>query len=81
MASPILEHAFVGVAMFVLDFFWARYVVEVSRHAPMRAALWSTCIALTSSAVTIVYVSNRWTILAGAIGAFFGTWISVKRYA
>jgi hypothetical protein len=77
----LLQCLFVFVATLALDFLWARYILAITKRAPVVAALWSAGIIAISSTTTIVYVSNHWTILAAIVGAFIGTYLSVREEA
>lgn len=68
----------VFVAMVVVDFMWARYLVTATAGKAMQSALWSIGIVLSNGLVVIEYTTSHWMILAAAVGSFVGTYVSVK---
>ena len=68
----------VFVAMIVVDFMWARYLVTATAGKAMQSALWSVGIILSNALVVIEYTASHWMILAAAAGSFVGTYVSVK---
>lgn len=74
----LMECLFVFVAMTASDFLWTKYILATTGGFPFKAAIWSSSIILVNSLAVIVYVTNHWTILAAALGAFVGTFVSVK---
>ena len=75
----LMECLFVFVAMTASDFLWTKYIIATTGGLPLKAAIWSSSIILINSIAVCVYVANHWTIVAAALGAFVGTFISVKR--
>jgi hypothetical protein len=73
------ELLFVFLATGVADFLWVQYVASITQRSPMLAAVWSSSIILANAGVVLVYVKNPWTIGAACLGAFGGTYISVRR--
>lgn len=72
-------YIFVFVAMAVADFLWGQYIIATTGQRSIKASVWSASIALVNGAVVIVYVNNHWLILVAAMGAFAGTFASIKR--
>lgn len=68
----------VFVAMVVVDFMWARYLVTATAGKAMQSALWSIGIVLSNGLVVIEYTTSHWMILAAAVGSFVGTYVSVR---
>lgn len=73
-----LGFAAVTFAMTVVDVCYAKYTLEVAKHKALRAALWSMAIISAGSFVTISYVHDRSLIVAACIGAFLGTYLTIK---
>ena len=44
----------------------------------MRASIYATLIAIIGPLLTLTYIKNKYAIVAMALGAFVGTFISVK---
>jgi len=66
------------LGMFVLDFVWARYTRALANGTPLHAALWAMPITVISGLVVVGYVSDPWLLIPGTIGAFLGTYVSMK---
>ena len=65
-------------AMFVLDFVWGHYTRNVAEGNRVLASSWAFGIVFFNASVTLFYVGDPWTILPAALGAFAGTYCSVK---
>jgi hypothetical protein len=75
----VLQCLFVFIAMAVTDVLWTQYIIATTKGLAFKAAIWSASIVLMSGAIVCVYVSNHWTILVAAAGAFVGAYLSVSR--
>lgn len=63
----------------VTDFVWAAWGKAVSKHMPITAANLSILIFCTGLFYTVLIINNDWwAIFVYLIGAWFGTYISVK---
>lgn len=71
--------AIVFIAMFALDFVWARYTFAMTQKRAGAAATYSAVIIGLGGASTINYVSDHWMLIPAAAGAFAGTWLAVER--
>lgn len=58
----------------IVDIFWTKYKLATGAHA---TAFWSMMIVLGGTFSTQIWLDNRWTVLAGAAGAYLGTWWTV----
>ncbi len=65
------------VAMFVLDFVWARYTQYVAAQRPLYASVAAAAIVGCNAAVTLLVVQDPWMILPAATGAFAGTMVAM----
>jgi hypothetical protein len=74
----VLKFGFVMVMMILVDTCWAKYTLAMQKKAPLASGLWSVGIMLCGALVTLNYVGDRTMIIAAAIGAFIGTFITVK---
>lgn len=74
----ILYHVFVFFAMTVTDFVWTDWAKSVSEKKALRAGLMSIGTVLCGAFVVTAYVSDPTYVVSAALGAFFGTWLSVK---
>ena len=62
----------------VVDVFWTKYNLAVSAGRPVSAGLWSAAIVIGGTFSLQIWLDNRWTLAASAIGAYFGTWWTVR---
>lgn len=72
--------AYLGVmlATAVLDVCWTMILIETEKRHALKAAFWSTLIILSNALVITSYVHNKWLISAAVIGAFIGTYGTIK---
>lgn len=73
-----MKYILVALSMASVDFFWARYMIAVTARQAWRAAAWSSSIILLGAFVTLSYVHEHGMIVAAAIGAFIGTFATVR---
>ena len=78
MGSNML--AWIGVFVFssVLSVCWAKYLIEIEQRRAVRAALWDCGLVLGSALVIIGYVHDPWLLVPNLLGAFIGTYVTVK---
>jgi hypothetical protein len=71
---------FIGVMIGtgVADVFWTLYFLEVGNKSAAKAALWATLIIVLGGFNVTMYGESPWYIAAAAIGAFMGTYLTVK---
>lgn len=71
---------FVGVfaALFVLDFVFARYTKSIGDLRAMPASSYAAVIVVLNGAAAVGYVHEPWLLVPAMLGAFTGTWLSVK---
>ena len=79
MTNTLLQCLLVFVATAIADALWARYIVAIGKDAPASAATLSAGIVLVNALAVVVYVENRWAVLAAGVGAWVGTFVSVRR--
>lgn len=68
----------VMVLMILVDACWAKYTLAMQKHHPMASGLWSVGIMMCGALVTVNYVGDKTLIIAAAIGAFIGTYFTVR---
>lgn len=73
-----LKFALVAGLMALVDMCWAKYTLAMQDKHPMRSGLWSVGILLCGAFVTVNYVGDKSLILAAALGAFIGTYYTVR---
>jgi hypothetical protein len=74
-----VECLIVFLAVAVADALWARYISAINSRDPIMSATLSMGIVLVNALAVVVYVENRWAVLAAGLGAFVGTYLSVRR--
>lgn len=76
--KSIAEFMFVLVTMIVLDIVWAQYTAAVADKKPLRSAFMSVGTVLGGAVLTFAYLwDGTVMVIASALGAFIGTFISV----
>jgi len=78
MPFNILTGTMVFLAALITDILLAFSIRRVSKGVVMEAAIYSGLVTLVGGLVTIEYVSNRWYLLFAAVGAFIGSFLTVK---
>ena len=69
----------VFVALFTLDFVWARYNICTTSGKALKAGYYSVIIILLGGFSVISYTEDHWMLLPAAAGAFCGTFVDVWR--
>lgn len=71
---------FLGIvaAMFVLDVTFALYTRRVAQGAALSSAIFASTICLLGATVVVGYMEDKLYIFAAMIGAFLGTYITVR---
>lgn len=71
---------FVGVflALFALDFVWAKYTHALAAHQAIPASAYASGIILLNGVAVIGYTSDPWLLLPAILGAFAGTYAAIK---
>jgi hypothetical protein len=60
------------------DFLWSRWMLAVADGAPLAAGSYSAVIVLVSAFVTCSYMKDRIHLIPAVLGAFIGTYLSVR---
>lgn len=68
----------VALAMFLADVAWTMYFIAVESKFAARAGAWSALIILFGAFSTVSYVHDIRLLPAALIGAFLGTFVTVK---
>jgi hypothetical protein len=66
-------------AMLFVDVCWAKYFLSVSKHKPLPSAMWGSLIVLFGAISTINYVQDKWMLVPAVLGAFVGSYFTVRR--
>lgn len=78
VSVEILKYIFVFAAMSVTDYIWSEWMKAVSENKAIKAGLFSIGTVLAGSFVIISYIENSKYLIPACLGAFVGTYISVK---
>lgn len=61
------------------DVVWAKYTAAIARKERRAASLHAVLIIVFGGFVTTSYVHDLWLLVPAGAGAFFGTWITVRK--
>lgn len=73
-----MTYLLVFLAMFALDFIYAEYTRACADRRVLKSALMAGGMPLLLGYLAISYVGNPYTIAAACLGAFCGTWLSMR---
>lgn len=68
----------VFIALFMLDFVWAKYTYAMTQKAAAWAGGYACVIILLGGYAAIGYTQNPWLLVPAMAGAFAGTWLAVR---
>jgi len=68
----------VFLSVFALDFVWTFYTRSMVAHREVRAGLWAAAVIGISGFAASEYVKDKTLLIPAALGAFAGTWLSVR---
>jgi hypothetical protein len=74
----ILKFISVIIAVALTDMCWALYFIKIGEKKPVHSAVWASFLMLFGAFTTISYMGNKELIIAAIIGAFIGTYFTVK---
>ena len=60
------------------DACWAIYIIKTSQKKALLASIWGSGISLLSALTVISYTHDHRFIIASVLGAFVGTYITIK---
>lgn len=66
------------MATVIVDWIWAWYIIYTAKKHAIKASILATLISCLGSYVTLSYINDRRAIIAVALGAFVGTFLSIK---
>lgn len=76
-SNVYVKAATVGCAMFISDFFWAKYISTVAATSALSAANYSVAVVLLGTYVVISYVEDKRMIVPTIVGAWLGTYCGI----
>lgn len=68
----------VFATMFLLDYAWAYYTRAVTAGRSLASANYATFITVLNGIGAVAFVSDPWLLIAGAAGAWAGTYSGIK---
>ena len=68
----------VMVSIALADVCWTKYFIETANKNAFKAGTWSALICICSVFAITGYIDNPWLIPSVVIGAFFGTYLTIK---
>ena len=68
----------VFLATFITDVLWTLLVRRTTQGRALSASIYSTLIVLLSAVAITSFVENGWYVIPSALGAFAGTYLTVK---
>lgn len=73
-----MSYILVFLAMVGVDFAYAEWAKACADRRTFWASSMAAVMIVLSGYVTTNYVSNPWMLVSAALGAFAGTWLSMK---
>lgn len=73
-----MSYLLVALAVAAADVCWTLYFIETTAKRAVRAAAWSTMIVVLSGFTVIQYTHDSRMLAAAAVGAFIGTWATIR---
>lgn len=67
----------VFVALFALDFVWAKYTFAMQARDALTSSGFAAVLILLSGIAAVGYTRHPWLLLPAMAGAFGGTWFAV----
>lgn len=61
------------------DFVWAEWASAIARKRAHLAGVWGSGTVICGAIMAIAVVGDHWLVVPGALGAYVGTFISVRR--
>lgn len=74
----VMSFVLVALAVALADVCWTMFFIETSNSHATKASVWSALIILCGSYSTVSYVQDNRLIIAAMIGAFIGTYLTIK---
>ncbi len=62
----------------LVDWMWGRYIIHTAQKNAVKSSLYASILTAFGAYITISYVSDHRMLIPAVLGAFVGTYISVK---
>jgi hypothetical protein len=66
-------------ALFFTDILYTHYIKSVNERNALRASVLAVMVFLIASVAVIEYTTNHWLLIPACLGAFCGTYVSLKQ--
>jgi peptidoglycan biosynthesis protein MviN/MurJ (putative lipid II flippase) len=73
-----IQFILVMLALILADICWTMYFTETANKNAVKAGIWSALIMLSGSYATVSFVNDKRFIVAAMLGAFIGTYATIK---
>jgi peptidoglycan biosynthesis protein MviN/MurJ (putative lipid II flippase) len=73
-----IQFVLVMLALILADICWTMYFTETANKNAVKAGIWSALIMLSGSYATVSFVNDKRFIVAAMLGAFIGTYATIK---
>jgi len=73
-----LLFTFTFIAMAITDAVWAKYMIAVADKRALPAGIYSALIMILGGVVVLSYTEDKRMLLAAVLGAFVGTYFTIK---
>lgn len=76
--TPTINHLMIFLGVFVTDVVYTFYLRAIYQHHTLQACAWASVVTTIGGVIIINYTASIWSIAAAAVGAFAGTFVSMK---
>lgn len=76
--SFLTQAILVFFAVAIVDVFWTRYFQSTAEKQAVKAGVYSALIIVFGAFTTRSYVHDGWLVIPASIGAYLGTWATVR---
>jgi hypothetical protein len=66
-------------ALFFTDILYTHYIKSVNERNALRASVLAVMVFLIASVAVIEYTTNHWLLIPACLGAFCGTYVSLRQ--
>jgi hypothetical protein len=73
-----LMFIFTFISMAITDAVWAKYMIAVADKRALQSGIYSSLIMILGGVVVLSYTEDRRMLLAAVLGAFVGTYFTVR---
>lgn len=70
--------ASVGLGATLVDVLWTLGIRRISQGRALESAMFSGIMTIANGLVIMEFVNNKWYLIAAAIGAFVGNYVTMR---